>query len=459
MIVLGLSAFYHDSAAALVRDGAILAAAQQERFSRRKHDSGFPGDAAAYCLDEAAITLDDVDYIGFYDKPLLTFNRLLETYLAFAPAGLPSFVTSIPVWVKEKILQKSLLVKGLNGLGRGTADEKKMLFGFHHHSHAASAFYPSPFDDAAVLVMDAVGEWATTSLGLGRGKDLTLLKEIRFPHSLGMLYSAFTYYLGFKVNDGEYKVMGLAPYGEPTYAQAIYDNLIDVKADGSFRLNMDFFDYCTGLTMTNGRFDRLFGGAPRKPAEPLTQREMDLARSVQAVTEDIVLRLCRGLHAETGEKNLCLAGGVALNCVANGRILRQGPFENLWIQPAAGDAGAALGVALAITLYSPSLTYYLGFKVNDGEYKVMGLAPYGEPTYAQAIYDNLIDVKADGSFHLARPGQGKGPDLAEGDPLPPFAGDAVLGLHLLPGVQGQRRRIQGDGPGALRGTHIRPGHL
>lgn len=349
MIVLGLSAFYHDSAAALVRDGAIVAAAQQERFSRRKHDSGFPAEAAAYCLDEAGITLDDVDYIGFYDKPLLTFNRLLETYLAFAPAGLPSFVKSIPVWVKEKVFQKSLLLKGLNGLGRGTADEKKILFGFHHHSHAASAFYPSPFEDAAVLVMDAVGEWATTSLGLGRGKELTLLKEIRFPHSLGMLYSAFTYYLGFKVNDGEYKVMGLAPYGEPRYAQAIYDNLIDVKADGSFRLNMDFFDYCTGLTMTNGRFDRLFGGAPRQPAEPLTQREMDLARSVQAVTEDIVLRLCHSLHAETGEKNLCLAGGVALNCVANGRILRQGPFENLWIQPAAGDAGAALGVALAIT--------------------------------------------------------------------------------------------------------------
>ncbi len=349
MIVLGLSAFYHDSAAALVRDGAIVAAAQQERFSRRKHDSGFPAEAAAYCLDEAGVTLNDVDYIGFYDKPLLTFNRLLETYLAFAPAGLPSFVKSIPMWVKEKVFQKSLLVKGLNGLGRGTADEKKMLFGFHHHSHAASAFYPSPFDDAAVLVMDAVGEWATTSLGLGRGKDLTLLKEIRFPHSLGMLYSAFTYYLGFKVNDGEYKVMGLAPYGEPRYAQAIYDNLIDVKADGSFRLNMDFFDYCTGLTMTNGRFDRLFGGAPRKPAEPLTQRHMDLARSVQAVTEDIVLSLCRALHAETGQRNLCLAGGVALNCVANGRILRQGPFENLWIQPAAGDAGAALGVALAIT--------------------------------------------------------------------------------------------------------------
>ncbi len=349
MIILGLSAFYHDSAAALVRDGEILAAAQQERFSRRKHDSQFPGDAAAYCLDEAGVTLDDVDYVGFYDKPLLTFNRLLETYLAFAPAGLPSFVKSIPVWVKEKVLQKSLLVKGLNGLGRGTADEKKMLFGFHHHSHAASAFYPSPFDEAAVLVMDAVGEWATTSLGLGKGRDLTLLKEIRFPHSLGMLYSAFTYYLGFKVNDGEYKVMGLAPYGEPKYAQAIYDNLIDVKADGSFRLNMDFFNYCTGLTMTNGRFDRLFGGPPRKPAEPLTQREMDLASSVQAVTEDIVLSLCRALHAETGQRNLCLAGGVALNCVANGRILRQGPFENLWIQPAAGDAGAALGVALAIT--------------------------------------------------------------------------------------------------------------
>jgi carbamoyltransferase len=348
VIVLGISAFYHDSAAALVRDGVIVAAAQEERFSRAKNDSGFPGGAIAYCLDEAGVTLDQVDFVGFYDKPLLTFNRLLETYLAYAPAGLPSFVTSIPVWVKEKVFQKTLLLKGLNGLGRGKAEDGKMLFGFHHHSHAASAFYPSPFEDAAVLVMDGVGEWATTTLGVGKGRDLTLLREIRFPHSLGMLYSAFTYYLGFKINDGEYKVMGLAPYGEPRYRDLIRDRLIDVKADGSFRLDMAYFNYCTGLTMTNQRFHALFGKPPRQPTEPLTQQDMDLARSVQDVIEDVILALCRGLHRETGQRNLCMAGGVALNCVANGRIAREGPFDELWIQPAAGDAGAALGVALSI---------------------------------------------------------------------------------------------------------------
>ena len=348
MIVLGISAFYHDSAAALVRDGDVVAAAQEERFSREKNDSRFPAGAIAYCLDAAGVDLGSVDHVGFYDKPLLTFDRLLETYLAFVPGGLSSFIASIPVWVKEKVFQKMLLVKGLNALGRGTANEDKVLFDFHHHSHAASAFYPSPFDEAAVLVMDGVGEWATTSLGLGRGDAIELLQEIRFPHSLGMLYSAFTYYLGFKINDGEYKVMGLAPYGEPKYAQAIRDHLIDVKADGSFRLNMDYFNYCTGLTMTNGRFDRLFGGRPRKSSEPLTQRHMDLARSVQAVLEDVVLALGRHLHAKTGQKNLCLAGGVALNCVANGRLLREGPFESIWVQPAAGDAGGALGVALSI---------------------------------------------------------------------------------------------------------------
>ncbi len=265
MIVLGLSAFYHDSAAALVHDGEVVAAAQEERFSRKKFDSGFPGAAVTYCLEEAGITLEQVDYVGFYDKPLLTFNRLLETYLAFAPAGLPSFVKAIPEWVKEKVLQQSLLLKGLNGLGRGNLPEDRLLFGFHHHSHAASAFYPSPFEEAAVLVLDGVGEWATTSMGFGSGSEVKLLKEIRFPHSLGLLYSAFTYYLGFKVNDGEYKVMGLAPYGEPRYVQTIFDNLIDLKEDGSFRLNIDYFNYCTGLTMTNSQFDRLFGGPPRKP--------------------------------------------------------------------------------------------------------------------------------------------------------------------------------------------------
>jgi len=348
MIVLGLSAFYHDSAAAIVRDGVIVAAAQQERFSRKKNDSAFPAEAAAYCLDAAGVTLNEVDYVGFYDKPLLTFDRLLETYLSFAPVGLESFVKAIPVWVKEKVLQKNLIVTGLNGLERGGLNPDKVLFGFHHHSHAASAYYPSPFERAAVLVMDGVGEWATTSYGVGRGRDLKLTDEIRFPHSLGMLYSAFTYYLGFKVNDGEYKVMGMAPYGEPKYTDLIREHLIDLRDDGSFHLNMDYFNYCTGLTMTNERFANLFGGPRRNTSEPPEQRHMDLARSVQEVLEDAVLALVRHLHKTTGEKNLCMAGGVALNCVANGRILREGPFDNIWIQPAAGDAGSSLGVALAI---------------------------------------------------------------------------------------------------------------
>ena len=329
MIVLGISAFYHDSAAALVRDGEIVAAAQEERFTRKKNDSEFPKNAIAYCLNEAGIKLDEVDYVGFYDKPLLTFNRLLETYLSFAPRGLPSFVKAIPVWVKEKILQKNLILKGVNELDLGTTDEDKILFGFHHHSHAASAFYPSPFDEAAILIMDGVGEWATTSMGIGKGNDVTLEKEIRFPHSLGMLYSAFTYYLGFKINDGEYKVMGLAPYGEPKYVDVIRDNLIDLKEDGSFRLNMDYFNYCTGLTMTNDKFANLFGGPAKNPVQPMTQRDMDIARSVQVVTEETVLNLCRGLQKETGQKNLCMAGGVALNCVANGRLLREGSFDNI----------------------------------------------------------------------------------------------------------------------------------
>ena len=349
MKVLGISAFYHDSAAALVEDGRILAAAQEERFTRKKNDERFPAQSIAFCLDHANVSLDELDYVGFYDKPLLTFNRLLETYISFSPAGLGSFVKAIPLWVKEKILQKGLILKGLNGLDRGTLDEEQILFGFHHHSHAASAFYPSPFSEAAVLVMDGVGEWATASFGVCQDRDVTLTKEIRFPHSIGMLYSALTYYLGFKVNDGEYKVMGLAPYGEPNHVDTMYEHLIDLKDDGSFRLNMDYFNYCTGLTMTNDRFDRLFGDKPRSPQEPLTQRHMDLARSVQAVTEEVVLRMGRSLHQETGQKNLCLAGGVALNCVANGRLLREGPFDQIWIQPAAGDAGGSVGIALAIS--------------------------------------------------------------------------------------------------------------
>jgi carbamoyltransferase len=345
--ILGISAYYHDSAACLVRDGQITAAAQEERFTRKKHDPGFPSKAVDYCLREGGITVKDLRYIVFYDKPLLKFDRLIETYLAFSPRGFKSFVSAMPLWLKDKLLLKNMLlaeVETMSGINK--TDLPPLLFSEHHESHAASAFYPSPFEHAAVLCMDGVGEWATTSAWLGSNNTLTPLWEIPFPHSLGLLYSAFTYFTGFKVNSGEYKVMGLAPYGKPTYVQAIYDHLLDLKADGTFRLNMEYFNYCTGLTMTNGKFDGLFGGPVRQPEAPLTQREMDLARSIQEVTEEVMLRLSRTLHKETGEENLCLAGGVALNCVGNGRILREGPFRNLWIQPAAGDAGGAIGAAL-----------------------------------------------------------------------------------------------------------------
>ena len=347
MRILGLSAFYHDSAAVLVEEGRIVAAAQEERFTRKKHDAGYPHHAVAYCLDEAGVTLDDVDRVAFYDKPFLKFERLLETYVTFAPRGFRSFSMAVPVWIKEKLFQKDMLRRKLRTLAPEVDWDAKLLFAEHHQSHAASAFYPSPFRDAVVLTMDGVGEWATTSVAIGHGNDLEMTREIYFPHSLGLLYSAFTYYTGFKVNSGEYKVMGLAPYGEPKYVRPILDNLIDLKPDGSFRLALDYFDYCTGLTMTNGRFDALFGGPARKPEEPLTQRHMDLAASVQAVIEDVVLRLTRSLRQETGIPYLCLAGGVALNCVANGKLLRDGRFDDLWIQPAAGDAGGALGATLA----------------------------------------------------------------------------------------------------------------
>ena len=347
MRILGLSAFYHDSAAVLVEEGHIVAAAQEERFTRKKHDAGYPHHAVAYCLDEAGVTLDDVDRVAFYDKPFLKFERLLETYVAFAPRGFRSFSMAVPVWIKEKLFQKDLLRRKLRTLAPDVDWDAKLLFAEHHQSHAASAFYPSPFRDAVVLTMDGVGEWATTSVAIGHGNDLEMTREIHFPHSLGLLYSAFTSYTGFKVNSGEYKVMGLAPYGEPTYVRPILDNLIDLKPDGSFRLALDYFDYCTGLTMTNGRFDALFGGPARPPEEPLTQRHMDLAASVQTVIEDAVLRLTRALRKETGIPYLCLAGGVALNCVANGKVLRDGRFDDIWIQPAAGDAGGALGAALA----------------------------------------------------------------------------------------------------------------
>ncbi|HEY2987575.1 MAG TPA: carbamoyltransferase [Candidatus Binatia bacterium] len=347
MYILGVSAYYHDSAACLVQDGHIVAAAQEERFTRKKFDARFPTHAIRYCLEQGGISLADLKYLVFYDKPLIKFERLLETYVAFSPKGVKSFLSAMPVWLKEKLLLKSVLRDELVSLdGVKKPELPPILFGEHHESHAASAFYPSPFQSAAVLCMDGVGEWATTSAWLGEGNNLTPLWELHFPHSLGLLYSAFTYYTGFKVNSGEYKVMGLAPYGKPKYVQAIYDHLIDLKPDGTFRLKIDYFNYCTGLTMTNGKFDELFGGPPRKSETYLTQREMDLARSIQEVTEEVMLRLARTLNRETGAENLCLAGGVALNCVGNGRILREGPYKGLWIQPSAGDAGGAVGAAL-----------------------------------------------------------------------------------------------------------------
>jgi len=347
--ILGIAAYYHDSAAALLKDGELAAAAQQERFSRRKHDARFPGDAIRYCLETENLRLKELDRIVFYDKPLIKFERLLETYLSYAPRGFRSFVAAMPVWLKEKLYLKSVLKKELAELGDCELRElPPLLFAGHHQSHAASAFYFSPFERAAVLCLDGVGEWATTSTWLGNGANLEPLWEIDFPHSLGLLYSAFTYFTGFRVNSGEYKLMGLAPYGQPKYAELIFDKLLDLKEDGTFRLDMQYFNYCTGLTMTNRRFDELFGGPPRAPEGGLTQREMDIAASIQVVTEEVVLRLANTLHEETGEKNLCLAGGVALNCVANGRLLREGPYENLWIQPAAGDAGGAAGAAAVI---------------------------------------------------------------------------------------------------------------
>ncbi|MBL4572247.1 MAG: carbamoyltransferase [Gammaproteobacteria bacterium] len=341
--ILGISAFYHDSAAALIVDGEIVAAAQEERFSRVKHDHRLPLQAIEYCLDHAGLKPEDLAHVGFYDKPLLKFERLLETYLAYAPRGFPSFLKAIPLWLKQKLYIPREIQRGLGGAYR-----KRLVFTEHHESHAASAFFPSPFEEAAVLTMDGVGEWATASFGVGRGNRLELSHELHFPHSLGLLYSAFTYFCGFRVNSGEYKLMGLAPYGEPRYADLILTNILDVKDDGSFRMDMSYFNYCQGLTMTSGKMEQLFNGPPRSAEGPLTAREMDIAASIQQVTEEIVLRMGRHVHAKTGMRNLCLAGGVALNCVANGRLLREGPFDDIWIQPAAGDAGGAIGVALFI---------------------------------------------------------------------------------------------------------------
>ena len=339
--ILGLSAFYHDSAACLVKDGEIIAAAQEERFTRKKHDESFPENAVQFCLDFAGINRGQLDHVAFYDKPLLTFERLLETYIDYAPHGFRSFIKAMPVWLTDKLWTRE-------NIARHTGFAGKILFTEHHESHAASAFYPSPFEGAAILTMDGVGEWATSSLGVGRGNAVELLSELRFPHSVGLLYSAFTYFTGFKVNSGEYKLMGLAPYGDPVYVQTILDNLVDIREDGSLRLDMQYFDFASGLRMTNGKFAKLFGGPERKPESDITQREMDLARSVQEVTEMVMLRMANHAYKETGEKNLCLAGGVALNCVGNGRILRESPFDNIWIQPAAGDAGGAVGAALSV---------------------------------------------------------------------------------------------------------------
>jgi carbamoyltransferase len=431
--ILGISGLYHDSAAALIEDGHIVAAAQEERFTRKKHDSRFPVHAVRYCLTEGNIELGDVDHIVFYDKPFLKFERLLETYLTFAPRGIKSFAMAIPLWLREKLFLKDLLLKEFRKIDFNSKWNGQILFSEHHLSHAASAFFPSPFEEAVVLTMDGVGEWATTSVAIGKGNNLEVIKEIHFPHSLGLLYSAITYYTGFKVNSGEYKVMGLAPYGEPKFAELMLKHLINVKPDGSFRLDMSYFDYCTGLTMTNTKFDKLFGGPPRKSDELLTQRHMDLAASIQAVTEEVVLRLTRSLRKETGIKNLCLAGGVALNCVANGKILRDGSFEHIYIQPASGDAGGSLGAAMA------------GYHMQLGQKRqVSGDAMRGAylgPAFAQTDIETRLkncgakfDVLDDAALI-----ENSAEDLAQGKALGWFQGRMEFGPRSL-----GNRSILGD---------------
>lgn len=410
MYILGISGYYHDSAACLLKDGEIVGAAQEERFTRKKHDAQFPAEAARWCLEDAGITLTDVDHVVFYDKPLVKFERLLETYIASAPKGFSSFLSAMPVWLKEKLYLKSVLKNELAALGECAKKElPELLFAGHHQSHAASAFFPSPFQRAAVLCMDGVGEWATTTTWMGEGNRVTPLWQIDFPHSLGLLYSAFTYFTGFKVNSGEYKLMGLAPYGEPKYVDLIRSNLIDIKDDGTFRLSMDYFDYATGLRMTNDRFADLFGRPARAPESPLTQQEMDIAASIQVVTEDVVLGVARSLHEETGSENLCLAGGVALNCVANGRLQREGPFKKIWIQPAAGDAGGALGCALAAwheLMDKPREINgaadkmrgsYLGPRYETAEVRsiLKDLNAHFEELDAKALYAQLAELIAD----------------------------------------------------------------
>ena len=435
MHILGISAYYHDSAACLLRNGEIVAAAQEERFTRKKHDAAFPANAVRYCLSEGGISAKDVQHVAFYDKPFLKFERLLETYIAFAPRGFQSFRVAIPVWLREKLFLKDLLNKELTKLDPYQDWLSRLLFGEHHMSHAASAFFPSPFESAAVLTLDGVGEWATSSLAVGTGNMLEVQREIHFPHSLGLLYSAFTYYTGFKVNSGEYKLMGLAPYGEPRYVDLIYANLIDVKNDGSFRLNLEYFDYCTGLTMTNERFAELFGGHARRAEEPLTQKHMDLAASIQKVTEDIMLKLTRAAAKQTGQRNLCLAGGVALNCVANGKILRDGAFERIWIQPASGDAGGALGAALSThygLLNQPRT-------VSSGADSMRG--SYLGPAYSQADIEASLTA-AGARFETLSDEQlfvRSAQDLANGRALGWFQGRMEFGPRALGG-----RSILGD---------------
>jgi len=410
-----------------VQDGEVIAAAQEERFTRKKHDSRFPHQAIRSCLEATGTRPGDIDVVAFYDKPFLKFERLLETYLAFAPRGFTSFRQALPLWIKEKLFQRHLLASELAELDDEVDWERRLLFSEHHLSHAASAFFPSPFERAAVLTMDGVGEWTTTSLALGNGRDLKVIREIHFPHSLGLLYSAFTYYTGFKVNSGEYKVMGLAPYGDPRYANVIRERLIDVKEDGSFRLNLEYFEYCTGLTMTNGRFDELFGGPPRKPDAPLTQREMDLAASIQAVIEELVLKLARGVARETGERNLCLAGGVALNCVANGKLLRERCFDRLWLQPAAGDAGGALGAALV----AYHLSRRQGRHINGALDGMRG--GYLGPEYAQADIESRLS-QAGAVFEIVDDEtllDASAAALAEGKALGWFQGRMEFGPRAL----------------------------
>ena len=413
-----MSAFYHDAAACLVQDGRIVAAAQEERFSRKRHDHRWPSAAIAFCLKQAGIAPADLDVVAFYDKPLLKFERLLSTYAASAPWGLRSFWRAMPLWLKQKLWIPDLIRKELPGF------DKKIWFPEHHESHAASAFYPSPFDEAAILTVDGVGEWTTTSLGVGRGNRLELAEEIQFPHSLGLLYSAFTYYTGFKVNSGEYKVMGLAPYGEPKYADVIYDKLIDLRDDGSFRLDLDYFDYCAGLTMTNKKFDRLFGAPPRAPESKLGQREMDLAASVQVVCEEAMLRLARHAHDKTGMKNLCLAGGVALNCVANGRLLREGPFERVWVQPAAGDAGGAVGAAL--------LAWYDGMqKPRDAGGRDAMAAAYLGPEFSDDEIEAFLQAEGAPYHPLDHRARATADMLADGGVVGWFQGRMEFGPRAL----------------------------